>query len=78
MKVYVDYGQKWMAKRQLIMNPDKKTIPFNSGMHVLNFMDKNSKSIPLSPTMKRCFDGITLMACSRFANLRVFAKEANV
>lgn len=30
-----------MAKRQLIMNPDKKTIPFNSGMHVLNFMDKN-------------------------------------
>ena len=41
MKVYVDYGQKWMAKRQLITNPDKKTIPFNSGMHVLNFMDKN-------------------------------------
>lgn len=41
VKVYVDYGQKWMAKRQLIMNPDKKTIPFNSGMHVLNFMDKN-------------------------------------
>ena len=24
VKVYVDYGQKWMAKRQHIMNPDKE------------------------------------------------------
>jgi hypothetical protein len=41
MKIYVDYGQKWSIKRQNIMNPEKKVIPFNSTIHALNFMDKN-------------------------------------
>ncbi|MBM78519.1 MAG: hypothetical protein CL846_08560 [Crocinitomicaceae bacterium] len=41
VRVYVDYGQAFSLKRQLIMTADKKPVKFNSAVHALNFMDKN-------------------------------------